>query len=61
MDTSRKKLEDYNTCNFCVYYSPLMKNGKKHCTGICKATNHSKQRTDKCKKLFRSKMQTELF
>lgn len=55
MDTSRKRLTDKNTCNFCIHYQQIKgSNGKKICKGRCRITGRIKARVDyKCKNHFK--------
>ena len=57
MDTSRKTITDKHTCHFCMNYQPKYKNRIKLCHGNCKFTGAYKQRTDRCKKYFKEKLQ----
>lgn len=59
MDTARKFLRDYNVCGNCVHYNPIRKNGLKYSIGKCNVTGRIKQRSNKCKRLFRSTEQME--
>lgn len=62
MDTSRKTLTNKDTCYFSIYFKQLSRNGRKTCSGICKATGRIYARANKaCKKNFRSKEQIGLF
>lgn len=62
MDTSRKTLTNKDTCYFCIYFQQLSRNGRKTCSGRCKATGKIYARSNKaCKKNFRSNEQIGVF